>query len=1586
MTIQQHASFDSSAAELNATSKIVKAWESKNAKNAAKAGGISLMALSLAACGGSSTPTEVKINVSNLGDLTSDTDTRTGTNGDDIVFSGLVHNPGGTDRVNSLQNEDSLSLGAGTDTLNLTMGNNNDNGGTEIAPILMSVEVVNVQFTSEAPNGVQGGAFTGQLNLEFSDGTQEVNVDRMIGDNTAAYSVIGMESATDTLSVSGAPNDAILEFNYREGAVEGPGDTLALDLSGVRLSSLDVTIGNRADTDEDEEMSFEVVNITTGGNYANVDVFTFAVDGDDSDFDALDQDVTVTLSVDTEVNSVVMPGADSLTVSLGAFDLDITADETDNGDANTDANGDAVFGMDDADVAMTTGNLNSVIVTGSGDVRMNGIGGEVVATEFDDATLREDADTAGERYTENDTGVTIDASAMTGRFMTNIDSAIASDDDSSLVSGSGDDYIDYMGALNHAADTGAGNDYIEASNMLGLGSITTGAGDDMVDAGDMGAFGDTIGDQDNGGRDSAASIDTGAGDDTVTVGDMANSVSWDNNVIEGDENADDRYVVNGTSVSMGDGADTLTLGSMAEQATVNTGAGNDTVSFDNTTAASTMAADTDSDIEVTAIDETITTETTTEDFTGATLSTGAGDDTLNWVEADLTTAAVIANNGALTSAGVDAYEAATIVAGGADANVGTGEDRGGAIVDMGAGADTLNVSALDVVTLATASVADADGVTDADALNVEDLFVGVETLNLTTLNEVDGLSAAATSATENDEDEGTAAIVADIERFDSDLATINLVAAEDALSTGATAGSENYEAGTAGTFTLMNVRDQAISLSAREATGVTANLLADDTTADVNLTVSLSDADGFDDTFTLEIAGNTTGNAGADFDLDFTAAGTDTDLSSDAAATGDDDTGNIENLVFNITDGSSHAFALNGFGDAANTNDTTDATVAGTADTSVTVTGSADGETVVLSGLDAKTITANIAADVELTVGDENHYTITTGSGDDTIDMIASNVQADSSATADVDEFDRIDAGAGEDIMIVDGSDNLGSGTNDDVWENISSVEHLHIKTAGGDTQTITIDEDAEASGLEDITIIDTAATDTLDLTLVIGDDFQSDNMVYGTGDAFIVDATAFEGNLALTLDNRDDDTDVQVVHTDIKVDSSQGVVFTLTDLGDDEVVNRFFVEAAVGANTAIGSGLNGANDGQIDLNVPTAGELEAIILIDAAETDDTAIDKTEGLGLTVTLDDAYNDLPGGGTLLLDASAILDAEATEDTTDANAVVGVTGAADTTTGGATLDGSAEDDAVLTIRGTQNDDTITGGALGGTLSGNGGDDEINGGDGDDTIDGGAGNDELNGEGDDDTITGGAGDDTITGGAGQNTLTGGDGADSFVWTSVANTTFTDIDTVTDFETGSDTLSFVIDAGAGNIVTIESFASGAIGEGSLENDETALGDAYWNSEDGVLHIDVNGDADITDGVDYQLTVSDTVAAADLDFVVHNFTTTSDDIAVINTAGVAAGSDAGALVDLAGIANLTIDDVVADTAANIATLIAGASADQSTVWTDGGYVYETDTGNLYYDADGDLSEGLDIVATLYSDAGTTVAVLAAGDVNFGIA
>ena len=51
MTIQLYDTFKPRLARMNATSKFVKAWESKNAKRALKGGGVSLMALSLAACG-----------------------------------------------------------------------------------------------------------------------------------------------------------------------------------------------------------------------------------------------------------------------------------------------------------------------------------------------------------------------------------------------------------------------------------------------------------------------------------------------------------------------------------------------------------------------------------------------------------------------------------------------------------------------------------------------------------------------------------------------------------------------------------------------------------------------------------------------------------------------------------------------------------------------------------------------------------------------------------------------------------------------------------------------------------------------------------------------------------------------------------------------------------------------------------------------------------------------------------------------------------------------------------------------------------------------------------------------------------------------------------------------------------------------------------------------------------------------------------------------------------------------------------------------------------------------------------------------
>jgi Ca2+-binding RTX toxin-like protein len=82
--------------------------------------------------------------------------------------------------------------------------------------------------------------------------------------------------------------------------------------------------------------------------------------------------------------------------------------------------------------------------------------------------------------------------------------------------------------------------------------------------------------------------------------------------------------------------------------------------------------------------------------------------------------------------------------------------------------------------------------------------------------------------------------------------------------------------------------------------------------------------------------------------------------------------------------------------------------------------------------------------------------------------------------------------------------------------------------------------------------------------------------------------------------------------------------------------------------------------------------------------------------------------------------------------------------------------------VTVRGTRNNDSLTGSAAANTLSGNDGNDTLSGLGGNDTLDGGNGNDVIDGGADNDTLLGGAGNDTLRGGSGNDILTGGAGAD--------------------------------------------------------------------------------------------------------------------------------------------------------------------------------------------------------------------------------
>lgn len=185
--------------------------------------------------------------------------------------------------------------------------------------------------------------------------------------------------------------------------------------------------------------------------------------------------------------------------------------------------------------------------------------------------------------------------------------------------------------------------------------------------------------------------------------------------------------------------------------------------------------------------------------------------------------------------------------------------------------------------------------------------------------------------------------------------------------------------------------------------------------------------------------------------------------------------------------------------------------------------------------------------------------------------------------------------------------------------------------------------------------------------------------------------------------------------------------------------------------------------------------------------------------------------------------------------------------------------------------------------------------------------------------DTIDGGNGADTITGAGGLDSFTGGAGADSITGGGTRDTMSggTGADNLRG-GAGSDLFDATDSTTAGNAVTIRDFAAGG---------------------------------------------------------------GADEIALNNTSTAGGFTACAALVNVAGIAGVTVDDVVADTAANLG-VNAVSVGNQSARLTAGGFAIATDTGALYYDADGDFRTGVVAIGT------NTVASGAfnAGDFRFGMA
>lgn len=180
------------------------------------------------------------------------------TNGTDVatanVFSsGLVYNPAGTDRVNALQSEDTLT-GTGTNpTLNAVLGNANDNGAKSVTPTLKNIETINLDITGD----------TNTLDVRFADSLKSLSINKLTAEAASQVSINNIgQPAADLAVKNSALVDNTISFNYVDGVLAGaasnPG---SLTLSNVQAALIHV--GNEQGATDTE--GFEDLTLTSTG-------------------------------------------------------------------------------------------------------------------------------------------------------------------------------------------------------------------------------------------------------------------------------------------------------------------------------------------------------------------------------------------------------------------------------------------------------------------------------------------------------------------------------------------------------------------------------------------------------------------------------------------------------------------------------------------------------------------------------------------------------------------------------------------------------------------------------------------------------------------------------------------------------------------------------------------------------------------------------------------------------------------------------------------------------------------------------------------------------------------------------------------------------------------------------------------------------------------------------------------------------------------------------------------------------------------------------------------------------------------------
>lgn len=312
--------------------------------------------------------------------------------------------------------------------------------------------------------------------------------------------------------------------------------------------------------------------------------------------------------------------------------------------------------------------------------------------------------------------------------------------------------------------------------------------------------------------------------------------------------------------------------------------------------------------------------------------------------------------------------------------------------------------------------------------------------------------------------------------------------------------------------------------------------------------------------------------------------------------------------------------------------------------------------------------------------------------------------------------------------------------------------------TSDADVMDMLIGNDTVLAGLGNDTILGGTGADSLD------GQSGNDSLVGGTGNDFLTGGLNNDSYLYVKADGADtiyDNGDVADVD-----------ILTITNYASTEVIyNRI-----------------GNTD---DLRITFTG----------SATDSITI--TQGLeGGGDTLEQINFTSGGSKTIAAIRTEVL---AKQITTGNDTITGISGVANTISGGAgndTLTGKLLADLINgdagndTIDGSQGNDTLFGGDNDDRLDGGAGNDSVEGGNGNDSVRGGYDNDLVLGNAGNDTINADSGNDTITGGAGKDSITGGSGLDIIVFTALddSRSTLNTIDLITDFSVVDDILNLTL------------------------------------------------------------------------------------------------------------------------------------------------------------------------------------------------